>query len=499
MNSLNEALIQESAAIIRSFYDSSPMMMGVVEITENDVIHLSDNLASANFFGLTPDAMKNKKASQLGVKSEILQQWIYHYRQSESTASPVRFEYTHKTDRETKWFSATVSPMLLSDGNRSIFSYVVHDITEHKKAQEQLQKVNAQLMSWVKELEERNRKITLLSKISNTLQRCLTVEAAHQTIANFIQLLFPNFSGCVFVFNAANNMVDIVANWGNLKFNEENLLNFQKCELIKHGNLNLAKVSGCGCGLHCNTVHSNSSLASELFCVPMMSQGKALGILYLNSQTIGQFTQAEKQLAITCAEHIGLALANLKLYAELQQQSIRDPLTGLFNRRYLDEFLEREIARANRASKPLAIIMLDVDYFKKFNDKFGHEAGDVVLRELGLFLQKQFRGSDIVCRYGGEELIIILPEISKEAATTRAEFIREGVKNLRINYGYTRLDAISLSLGVACFPEDGLTGVAVIKAADKAMYHAKRLGRDCVVTASQSDLCSLNFDVIDTN
>lgn len=194
-------------------------------------------------------------------------------------------------------------------------------------------------------------------------------------------------------------------------------------------------------------------------------------------------TQTKQQLAVTVAEHIALSLANLKLRETLQNQSIRDPLTGLFNRRYLEESLEREVNRAQRKQQTLGIIMLDVDHFKRFNDTFGHEAGDAVLRKLGQFLHTHIRVSDIACRYGGEELTLILPEASLDVTHQRAEQIREGVKHLQVQHRHQPLDAITLSLGVACFPQHGLTGEAVMQAADAALYRAKKEGRDAVRVA----------------
>lgn len=224
-------------------------------------------------------------------------------------------------------------------------------------------------------------------------------------------------------------------------------------------------------------------IPAETLCVPMMAQGEALGILYLTSQKPGYFTPAKEQLAVTVAEHIGLALANLKLREALQQQSIRDSLTGLYNRRYLEESLEREISRAIRLKQTLGVIMIDVDHFKRYNDSYGHDGGDAVLRELGRFLQEKFRGSDIACRYGGEEFTVIVPEASLETIIRRAEFIREGIKRLKLQHRRQQLGSITVSLGVAIFPDRGLTGEAVIAAADGALYEAKKQGRDRVIVA----------------
>jgi diguanylate cyclase (GGDEF)-like protein len=167
----------------------------------------------------------------------------------------------------------------------------------------------------------------------------------------------------------------------------------------------------------------------------------------------------------------------------LRQRSIRDPLTGLFNRHYLEETLEREIRRAARGERPVAIIMLDLDQFKRFNDDFGHDGGDTLLRELGTFLWTHVRQEDIACRYGGEEFTLVLPDASLDIARQRAEYLREEVKHLNVRHNGQPVGAVSLSLGVAVFPGHGLTGEVVLKAADVALYRAKREGRDRVVVA----------------
>ncbi len=192
---------------------------------------------------------------------------------------------------------------------------------------------------------------------------------------------------------------------------------------------------------------------------------------------------ARQQLAVSMAEHIALALANLKLQETLRNQAIRDPLTGLFNRRYMEESLEREVRRAARSGASLGMIMLDIDHFKRLNDALGHEAGDAVLTALSNFLQAQVRGGDIACRYGGEEFLLMLPEASLEATYERAERLREAVKNLRVPYRGESIGPVTLSLGVATFPEHGATGEAVVLAADAALYCAKQGGRDQVVVA----------------
>ncbi|MGD0707811.1 MAG: sensor domain-containing diguanylate cyclase [Anaerolineaceae bacterium] len=166
--------------------------------------------------------------------------------------------------------------------------------------------------------------------------------------------------------------------------------------------------------------------------------------------------------------------AILKSDALLREQSVRDHQTGLFNRRYLEETLERELLRASRKHITLGIIMLDVDEFKRFNDTYGHAAGDAILREMGSFLLKHVRGEDITCRYGGDEFIIVLPDVTRAVACKRAELICKYARQFHLQFEGQILEAITLSYGVAVFPKDGPTGAAVLKAADDALYNAKR-------------------------
>jgi diguanylate cyclase (GGDEF)-like protein len=171
--------------------------------------------------------------------------------------------------------------------------------------------------------------------------------------------------------------------------------------------------------------------------------------------------------------------------ARLRDLSVRDPLTGLFNRRYLEETLERELNRAARKQLPLGIIMVDIDHFKQFNDAHGHSAGDALLQQVGRMLREHIRGADIACRYGGEEFTLILPDASRDVIRQRAEHMREDARQLHVRREGQALEAVTLSLGIAVFPEHGSTGAAVLGAADAALYRAKHEGRDRVVVADE--------------
>ena len=170
------------------------------------------------------------------------------------------------------------------------------------------------------------------------------------------------------------------------------------------------------------------------------------------------------------------------LQAQLREQATIDPLTGLFNRRYLEETLAREFQRAEREKSTVCITMMDIDGFKAFNDTYGHDAGDLLLRKLGEFMCSEIRSSDISCRYGGEEFLIVMPGASLEKGYERAEHLRTSFLSLDIEHLGVKLQA-TLSIGVAIYPQHGETWEEVVHAADQAMYTAKKAGRNCTRTA----------------
>jgi len=178
-----------------------------------------------------------------------------------------------------------------------------------------------------------------------------------------------------------------------------------------------------------------------------------------------------------------MALANLRLRDVLRDQSIRDSLTGLFNRRYMEATLERELRRAARDNQSLAFLMIDIDHFKMFNDAFGHHAGDVLLRAVGEFLGQGIRGQDVACRFGGEEFVLILTDTPLEIAYRRAEVLREELARLAVQHNGQTLGKITMSVGIAAFPEHGTSSEELIRKSDTALYKAKEDGRDRTETA----------------
>lgn len=421
---------------------------------------------------VNPDDWEGRRKIRFGTELE-------NYLETLPDSSLEPYEVNYRRKNSSVFVSETIGTLVKDEEGKALgFLAIVRDITARKQAEAAVQRANEQLKNWVNELEARNREIEQLGEMSNLLQACLNVKEAYTVIAQSVKSLFPNVSGAVFAIGSGGKLVEAVTTWGETVASEK-VFAPHECWALRLGRAHLAE--GARPGLLCKHLHARPA---EYYCIPMMAQGAASGLLYLSSLSRGQLTRAKQQLAATVAEHISLALANLKLRETLQQQSIRDPLTGLFNRVYLEESLDREIYRARRRQQPLGAIVLDIDHFKKFNDTFGRDAGDEVLRELGVFLRQHVRGADIACRYGGDEFVAILPETSLEETLQRSLLLLEGVKHLDIQYRRQSLGGIAVSAGVAIFPDCGLTGSAVIRAAEAAVYRAKTEGRDRVVTAS---------------
>lgn len=363
-----------------------------------------------------------------------------------------------------------------SEGKPQQILGITQDITENREIQLKTERLNQELAEKVIALEKRNQERIRLGKMNEFLQACLTVEEAKKTLADLLLPLFPNTHGAIYLLNNNDNFLEAIAAWGII--NSSSIFEKKDCWALRRSNLHLCKPTKSS--LYCFHVETESNLTPTL-CLPMMAKGETLGLFYLRLSKSEEFTQSLQELAETVAQNIAMALSNLKLQETLQFQSLRDPLTGLFNRRYLLESLSREIDRAKRKQQFMGIIIIDIDHFKRFNDNYGHEIGDLVLKEVGAYLLDNTRQYDIACRYGGEELIIVMPDASLENTICRAEEIRQGIKKLNLKHEGKSIDQITVSIGVSCFPDDGIEANNLINVADKALYLAKKQGRDRVV------------------
>lgn len=319
-----------------------------------------------------------------------------------------------------------------------------------------------------------NLKIDLLEQLIDSLQACFSPEEAYTVIEPLMQQIFPDVVGAIYVVTSSKNQLKAIASWGSIPLTSDPIFTNHECLALQREKIHL--VEDTHNGLRCQHIRANF-LPVETCCVPMTVHGDTLGVLYVSSLHRGQISAAE-QLAVSVAKHIGLALANLKLRDTLNNQSFRDPLTKLYNRRYLEECLEREIHRSESNPQPLGIILFSVNRLQNFINTYGQVAGDLLLRELGLLLLNRIRPSDLACRYRGDEFLIMLPETSLEDTQAQAELLRNKIKHLNIVYKDYTLDSITITCGVASYPEYGMTGKSVIEAAKQAWDCAIEQGSD---------------------
>jgi diguanylate cyclase (GGDEF)-like protein len=359
----------------------------------------------------------------------------------------------------------------------------------------ELQQTAVKLSEWLSELEmfttEANaffEQSNLLFEQGNLLIAAREREEAYNIVANLAKLLFPTESG-ILCLHEPPDLVKVVADWGaGDAVGSE--FSWQDCWALKGMRPHLVSE---GTTLRCRHVKAE---VTNYFCAPMMAQGQALGVLHLhtapgardhgNGNGSQAFPEAKQRLALGVAHHIAHGLANLRLREILLEQATQDSLTGLLNPRAMLDKLSDEVRRAIRGRRPGGVIMFDIDHFKKYNSEHTHEGANQLLKGLGAFLKTKYsrRAGDAVCRYGGEEFLLILPETPREVCRNLAERLRQEVQQLEVKFLDRRLPPVTLSLGVAGFPDHGETPEAVLRVVAAALQCAKK-SRNRVVDADQ--------------
>lgn len=319
---------------------------------------------------------------------------------------------------------------------------------------------------------ERTEAVYHLQNFGTLLNACKDTVEAKEIIERTAPDLLPETAGNLYIFKASKNALELSASWGEQAVVNEHF-EPDECWALRTGRPYPADDKMVAKSCH----HYDGADANHTLCVPMTAHGETIGVLCLTKRA-ASFTVGERQMAALMAEQISLAEANIKLRHSLREQAIRDPLTNLYNLRFLLETMEKEIRRAERHKYKFVVLMIDVDHFKKFNDTHGHDAGDLVLSKLGQLFNRAVRGHDVACRYGGEEFTLIMPQGDAALAIKTAERICQQVRDLEIPLGSTVLRSFSISIGGAVFPDHGKTPMELLKSADDALYLAKRNGRD---------------------
>ncbi|KTD07639.1 diguanylate cyclase [Legionella jamestowniensis] len=368
--------------------------------------------------------------------------------------------------------------------------HTVCDITNRVIEHSKLQKSYEKLSEGMQALQLKNEQITLLVDMSDIMLAANSQEELSKIMAKFAHSLLTFSNGYLFIMHPSKNYLEKAARWGN-PHTQESIITPERCWAIRLGRMHYIKKAEME--LVCEHIDTSAKNLPAFICVPLMAQNDIYGLLYIEVSDSSFNLNEETRLIITAfAELTALALANVRLRENLRYQSIRDPLTGLYNRRYLEDALFKQIHQAERSQFPFALLMLDVDHFKKINDNYGHDAGDSALREIAKILEGHTRQSDIIARYGGEEFIIMLHNIDLDKAKKYAEKIRIAVSKLQIKYGAQPVVPITVSIGIAVFPTDSKNKEELIELADKALYVAKTSGRNKVVAISGTNKTPIN-------
>lgn len=466
--------IEEAYKFNRAILETSPI--GMI-IYRSDGQCISANSAAGTILGGNPDDLVKQNFNEL--KSWKEYGILDIAKKSIEKNEPIYSEFFYKSSfGKDVWMDLTCSPFRFDADHDLYLLFMFEDFTDRKNTEMELKKATEELAASVRRLEIKDQSSNHMREFGAILQVCNESEEAYEVIRNFGPKLFPLTSGCVFLMNESENLVNAVTTWGDGLCSELDF-SIADCWSLRRGQLHVVE-SGSD-QLLCK--HVPADYSGSYIGLPMIASGDLTGLLHIEWPGYHEIDPDTQDLVQKISDMISLSLSNTRLRETLRNQSIRDPLTGVFNRRYLEETMIRELPRAKRKSASIGVMMLDIDHFKAFNDTHGHEAGDYVLKNMGDLLLHRTRKEDIVCRYGGEEFSVIMPEADLQTTYDRAELIRNSVNELNLIFRQIPLGKVTVSIGVAVYPVHGENCEDVIQTADKALYRAKAEGRNRVIKA----------------
>jgi diguanylate cyclase (GGDEF)-like protein/PAS domain S-box-containing protein len=484
-----EDLARENETLLRSMLEGLGDGVGIVDDQE---IFTVSNPALEEIFGMSLGGLIGRNVTDFLTQSGIELIAAQTQQRRKGVKGVYDLEIITMAG-ERKMLLINAMPRFDREGQYIGALVVFTDITQRKHAENQIREANEKLRRNIAEIERRNAELGLLYEMGESLQTCQSEDEIYAIGARFGEKIFPQQSGAFFRAEKASGLLDMKSSWGNYPSTSVDL-DTADCWSLRRGKTYI--LENPEKDLVCRHIAEAGLSGTPSLCVPMTSYGDLRGVLTISDAPLETKTHFRRKslgseaplseelrprLAANLAEYIGTAVVNLRLRESLREKSIRDPLTGLFNRRFMEETLEREIHRAIRMKAPIGMIIADIDHFKIFNDTYGHEAGDSMLREISRLLTNQVRQEDVVCRLGGEEFLLILPGAAPELVKSRAERLRTDAHGQQILYMGHPIGPVTLSFGCGSFPEDGEDGAEVIKTADMRLLQAKREGRDRVV------------------
>jgi diguanylate cyclase (GGDEF)-like protein/PAS domain S-box-containing protein len=464
----SDRALRLSEAKFSGLFRSTPDAIALIRLADRHVIDLNDGLLQMT--GLLAEDVVEHSFDRLGL-------WVDPDQSADVLNVPVRnVEVQFRTKSGKRCVGLCSTELVTLEGDQAVLA-VIRDISDRKQEQDAIEQTNVKLGRLVEDLEARSREISLLNELAELLHACLTPTEACAVTTRFAAQLLPGTSGALCLFADAASLLEPIAAWGQAG---DAMFSSQDCWALRRGRSHVI-ADEANTRLVCP--HISQSARAPYLCVPMLALGEPLGILHVHGHPAQETdlpiqTANVQRLVEAVAEAAALALANLRLRDRLRRQSIRDQLTGLFNRWFLEEALERELLKARRSKDRLGMILMDLDGFKGVNDTCGHDAGDELLRTLGPLFRTRLRASDFACRYGGDEFLLILPGTTLLDTQTRAEEIRSAVRSATVTYRGRVIGPVAVSSGVVAFPDHGATVGELLQAADDAMYRAKSAGGD---------------------
>ena len=466
-----------------AFYAGLIAEHGADAIVVTDVDGLVEwaNKSFKNLSGFTLPEMIGKKPGDVLQGPDTDPKTVAAIRQALKDRRQIRTEILNYTKSGVPyWIELNITPIFDEKGKHTHFMSVERDVTKRKELEEQTKRGMA--LEEARKIERRN-----LSQSNEWLYAAKSTDELLKVVERSMKALIPEAHGQLFIYSNSRDMLELAISWPESA--AETHIDADDCWALRRGRAYF--YGAAALDLACNH-HADDDTPS--FCLPVIAHGETIGLLHLafteislkdhTPDSIKALLQSQWELALICGEQISLAVANVRLRQELQDQSVRDQLTGLWNRRWFLDVATKELNRMKGRQRQMSLISIDVDHFKRFNDHHGHDAGDLVLRHVGEAMNTYFEGDLAACRIGGEEFVVICPDTDEVEAVRHANKFRDLVAETTVRYGGNQLPRITISAGVATHPRDGNTVLDLMKIADRALYAAKANGRDCVVSAS---------------
>jgi diguanylate cyclase (GGDEF)-like protein/PAS domain S-box-containing protein len=470
--------LRRSEERFNKFFRASPAAMSITTLGEGRFLDANESML--RLYGYTREEVIGHTALELGM-------WVEGKSRGRVVEQLQRYGFVHSVESQVRVKSGELRDVISSleivdlDGTPVLLG-TTFDLTDRKRAEAEMLESHRQVVQYVSVLEKRNREMQLLNAMNDLLQAAQNEGEAYQVMVRYLAQLFPQEAGALYMLRASRNLAERVVGWGHAP-PQAVFIEPGDCWALRRGRLH--RMVPDQIMPVCQHVEQGGNATNGTICAPLMAFGETLGVLQILIGPLdadaGNLTDRYEPLMMAVVDQLGLAIANLKLREHLRFQAIRDPLTGLYNRRFMQETLHHELHRARLSAASIGIMMIDIDHFKQFNDLFGHQAGDMVLKAVGTLLAESGGALQVACRYGGEEFALIVPDASLTQVVAQAEALRSHIKKMVLHYGSEALGTVTISVGVAMYPADGSEPEVLLHHADRALYLAKQAGRDQVV------------------